>query len=746
MPINEYMSPNINRHQNTFVETYQPIDFQFLGGQLAKKQAEYDAGEQLTHAITDNIKINPLIQPHAEEAQQIKNAYRSEIDRTLEEAGGNYALAIPKLQDIGRRLQDDIQYGNIAKINNTTAEYNTKKKAIEDWGIKHNKNVDQQLQHLNYQTFGVYGQDPNRYKTSLRAYDYGAPVDTNEVIKQGISFLKDSGNTTIDISDPNWISKVRTEYSNPRLKSSLRNYLKSQAGIAYNVMLEDPTITDPSQVTDEQLNAYIDKMIKGPADAATFTKVTKDLDESALGKARAGRKAELEGTEGVGVTQTIISPSVTGETSDAVRTNYSNIGPSHRETLLRAATTNGINMNNVITYTDGTGTTKQLKLSDALNPANAAELKTALQSGDFNFQTVDGKRYDSSVLNNFKNSILPTLNKNEAVQQRFDESIKRTVDELYKPGMMLVKSGPETLSRLNSGNLKDSDLTLINKSDYEKLAKSKATGIREGNTYINEKGWPVVNGVVHYGTQFVDSKDRSKKGDIFNENLIYQADNSLSKILDKNIDATANNKVNHIFTKDPTGGIVTDNLNTTESYNKISNTMVNYYPDMTYFDPTDPYQQTPIVGGQNAALAAANQEDGFQGVSATPVPPKEGGVIFSGTPHNGKQIAKQFFDVKDAEGNIKRVSVLADVDNIVASGLVVTQNDPSFLVNKGLNNLRGRGNTVPLYYNNTPVDATLHNDTGQVTYRNESGELVTTTLAEWLKKPGAIDVISNYSK
>jgi len=742
MPINEYMSPIINQHQNTHVDTYEPINFQFLGNQLAKKQAEYDAGEALSHTITDNIKINPLFNTHKIEAQQIKDQYRSEIDRTLEEAGGNYALAVPKLQAIGRRLQDDLQYGSIAKINNSTQVTLDQFKNIKDISEKSGINGLDQENDLK-RRMQEYDVPEIAGKQSFTPFNHGQRIKFPELLDKAVGNIKVDGYQKYDMSDPNYLTKFGAEYlTDKKVRASLQSTLKSQSSIKYEAMLA-LGVNSPEDVTDEQLTKFIDDKVDGTVKGAVFTNSKVDKNESETGKLGAQRKDKELDNNMAGSTQDIIGHNETGDTSTDVRKNYDDINATHRESIERALDVNKINRNNVIVYNG-----KKLKLLDALRPENAKELKEALQSGDFNFETVDGKTYDKAVLDNFKNGILPTLNKNEAVNQRVDQAINTTVDQLYKPGMMLVKRSVD-IGRYMNDKYIDSDLTLINKNDYAKLARSHATGKKEGNTYMNDKGNPVVNGVEYFGTQFVNSSDRSKKGDIFNFSNVFedmQPDNSFDKTNNRNIEAT-NNKVTHTFSQDPLNGIKTDNFSSTDAFDKVSNLVINHSNDITYFDVTDPYQQKTVQGGTKAALLAAEKLGIEGGVSAVPVADKKLGVEYSGTPHNGEQIGKQYFDIKDASGTvIDRVSVLFSVDNIVSPVKPATQTAPEYLINKGLINLRGKGNDVPLYYNNVLVDATLHNDSKQITYRNESGTKVTTTIQEALKIPKLFEVIKEYGK
>lgn len=726
MAINEYMSPNINQHLDTHVDTYVPIDFNYLNGKLAQKQQEYDTGELMSETILNNIKANPLIEPHAIEARQRKQYYNDRTNQILEEAGGNYATAIPKLQQLGRELQEDLTQGTLAKINNTTANYLAQKENIKKIGERTGINQDDALKHLDQQTYGIYGRDPNLYKNTLSTYQHGERLKINDILDKAIGNLKSDGYSKVDLSDPNYLKKIGDEYlTNKKVHDSLFNTLASQPGIRYEAMLSVGA-NNPDEVTDQQLSTFIDNKILGPTRGAVFNKHEESITESAEGSARGKQKVENENNN-AGYINNYNVPNITGKNATEVRDNYLKRNENLRGNVVINASNLGIPLDSKINTPSG-----KFNLNDALNPSSPNH-KAVLDAIENNSFSIDG--YSPSLLQKFRSNLLPTLTTNKAVTERFDNAVNSYVENTYQPGMKLFE---ETSGR--AFNTQRGKKTLeLDKETYAKLAKSQQTGEKFGNTYM-DGDVPVINGK-RYESNYIPpnaelnaTKNYNTKS-LFGIGKIYNDTNNINESIDNQLDIEGADTKNVAFS--PSLGslpTVQGEKQTQDMFRVLGNTIEFNGKGNTlrYIDPTDPYTNKEI--SQDEAIRNALSAKGVdQNVkSIEPVKYKEGGVNFANAPVGNKFLAEQKFEVTLEDGTKEIVKLPLNVEQLVSTaGLTIPQQE-AWKLQVAQYKLQGNGNTqVPLLDENNNRIATLNAGGKTVTYMGKDG-LITTDLEDFL--------------
>ena len=149
MALNEYMQPNINQHQTeTRVHSYDPINFQFLGGVLERKQKAYDEGEAYSTNLLNNVKADSIIKPHRDWVDERKQYYNDRTQQIMDESGGNYATAVPKLTQLGRELQSDLETGKLAVATNTAKNYRDQLANINEIAKRSGINQDDAIKHF----------------------------------------------------------------------------------------------------------------------------------------------------------------------------------------------------------------------------------------------------------------------------------------------------------------------------------------------------------------------------------------------------------------------------------------------------------------------------------------------------------------------------------------------------------------------------------------------------------------------
>ncbi len=720
MPINEYMSPNINQHQNTHVDTYQPIDFQFLGGALAKKQAEYDAGEVLSHNITDNIKINPYFNEHKKEAAFIKDKYRAEIDQVLQDAGGNYALATPKLQDIGRRLQDDLQYGSIAKINSATAAHLGEIANIKSISEKSGINGLDQIAHLNKQAAAY--DTPENASGWYSPFTHGQRIKFNDILDKAAGNLRVDGRQWYDTKDPNYLTKLGKEYlTNQKVHDALYSTIKEQPGIEYEAML-DLGLNSPEEITEAQLKEFVNRKIQGTVTGATFLKTTTDKNETETGKLAAKRKdLEIDNiTGGLIDTQKIVNP--TGATAPDVKENYKNINATNKTAIQNAYAATGITPNSIITTSNG-----DFKLSDLNDRGYAPTILKAIKEGKF---TIKGA--DQSVMDKFKNTIVPVLLQNEAIEARVNESVNKVAKDNFQPGIRLYEVKGQT--GLQS---KATPSIEVDEATHKKLVHSALTGEQGGDAYVQDGLW-VIKGK-KYNPQTGGASQK-----LFKDSFGYDK-NTIQDQFDKHLDETGEDEKKIVYSKDM-GNVNTPAgpESTTKMFTSLGNTITQNSGMLKYYDPKKPYLLGADNLTRNQAIASSLDIDEGNIEDVKAVPFKEGGVQFSNTPINNTQVAMQKFIVTYADGKKEDVYLKTTLDDqIVGTALQSQEAKEEWRLNAKLSTLKGSGNEVSLKDNAGNTIGKLNNSNNIVKYVNENGDEVSTTLENYLKNPAYRELLLN---
>jgi len=373
---------------------------------------------------------------------------------------------------------------------------------------------------------------------------------------------------------------------------------------------------------------------------------------------------------------------------------------------------------------DGTPRKVQVKLNSYLNQGTREQklLLGGIKSGDIKILAVDGKTVlDPSVITKFRNAVVPTISKNEAVDNRIKESTQAVADKSFVEGIKIYPVRSATNTQTKQVPIE------VDKETHNKLVHSQLTGDKSGDTYVDNSGMWVIKGK-QYNPNLGGVKEK-----LFKQGTLWNDPNSIDKEFDKSLDATGVKDKQIVYGKDM-GNVTTvkGKEETNKMFNSLSNTIVQNSNAITYKDPEDPYNENNKELSRNAALAKATglAEGSF---TVEPVSTKDGGVMYSNVPVNNEQLASQKFVVIDKDGVKHNVDLKVSLDNKVISN---AQNSLSsqkpYRLNKALSNLKNGPNVVTLKDSSGNPVAYLNNTNNMVKYNNGK-ENVSVTLEKFLE-------------
>lgn len=106
-----------------YQDVYVPQPFETIAAVGEQKQKKFDAAKAEEDAWLNQIRKVGAIEEHKPRLQQISGEYKKQFESIVDEAGGDYSKALPKIQKLGRDMSFDLQGGELGAIQTTYNEY-----------------------------------------------------------------------------------------------------------------------------------------------------------------------------------------------------------------------------------------------------------------------------------------------------------------------------------------------------------------------------------------------------------------------------------------------------------------------------------------------------------------------------------------------------------------------------------------------------------------------------------------------
>jgi|1_EtaG_2_1085319.scaffolds.fasta_scaffold00175_2 hypothetical protein len=116
MPVNEHDEPYVVPHQQAYTSQYVQLPFQQLQNYADRSQQTFDAAEQGENSIRQKLYAAQALNKDKALRNEILNKYESDMVKNLEAVGGDYAMAIPRIKEQGRQMNEDFTRGRLGAI------------------------------------------------------------------------------------------------------------------------------------------------------------------------------------------------------------------------------------------------------------------------------------------------------------------------------------------------------------------------------------------------------------------------------------------------------------------------------------------------------------------------------------------------------------------------------------------------------------------------------------------------------
>ena len=237
MPVNEHDNPYVVPHRQTYKSQYVRLPFQQLQAFADKRQRSFDAAEMAEDAMRNKLLQVQALRKDTKLRNQLIGNYEDEMIKNIEATGGDYAMAIPKIKAMGKRLHQDLTRGQLGAISGNHASamaYNKALKEKYDKGDIDLKQLNglQEISMYNYQGVQEQLQDNGLYN-SFSGVEAANLVDIDKKVDDAVKgYMADKFNTSQYHSTPDGRYRYKTEDGWKTVKAS--DVYRDIEGMLYN--------------------------------------------------------------------------------------------------------------------------------------------------------------------------------------------------------------------------------------------------------------------------------------------------------------------------------------------------------------------------------------------------------------------------------------------------------------------------------------------------------------------------------
>ena len=577
MPINEYMNPlSMDHRTEANYEAYAPINFNYVQNALKQKQSEYDAGEAMSTNILNNIKVDAIFQKHREAAPKIREFYQNAINSTLEKYNNNYAAASADLVQIGKHLQDNLQTGDIARINSATAAYKT--------GLDNIAALEKESKISGVSQKRIHNMEAANYenvadKEWFSPYSHSRQNDINDEMKNIAGALTVDENTKVNLDDPNYIKTITNKGINrQKVTNAFTKHILSLPNIEYDAKLE-LGIHPNEPITKEQLNQFALKRAEGYIDAKVQTIHSEDYKESATGQFAAKKKSE-EPDKTVGIIKDFTVNAGIGGNAGEINDNYL----KRNENLTKIAINTVSNLNsgapivnkNQIQYQNSNGEWVTGNMGSIYeNP----ELQKAIKNGSI--RSYDGKGFSPGTIKTIQEPIVKQLNFNGKITN----SVLASVNNVLEKRNPDKKSITLTYQEVGTRNYKEVEISY---DEQKRLMEKQLTGggINQEIKTIGGKKYSI---------------NQSSSDAFIGKSFVPGVNSNVENAYFKELDGKAQNTTSVVMANIPSSNIA--GVDVSQDYKLINNTIAKNLQLLTFYGQGDTNLEK---GGDVKTIAAKN--------------------------------------------------------------------------------------------------------------------------------------------